>query len=114
MPNALTYISNLSKSVAYTAVDTFKEMNPTIEQLASDNADLGKIIYESIKDVKGATRKAKDAFAKSDVGEFAIQYKKSLFEDILAKTDDEFTKNLLLEWKRNEWKEDENDDGTRR
>lgn len=33
--------------------------------------------------------------------------KKSLFEDILAKTDDEFTKNQLLEWKRNQWKDDE-------
>lgn len=42
-----------------------------------------------------------------------VNIKKSLFEDILAKTDDEFTKNLLLEWKRNEWKDDENDDGTR-
>lgn len=39
-----------------------------------------------------------------------VNIKKSLFEDILAKTDDEFTKNLLLEWKHNEWKEDENDD----
>ena len=39
-----------------------------------------------------------------------VNIKKSLFEDILAKTDDEFTKNLLLEWKRNEWKDDENDD----
>ena len=39
-----------------------------------------------------------------------VNIKKSLFEDVLAKTDDEFTKNLLLEWKRNEWKDDENDD----
>ena len=39
-----------------------------------------------------------------------VNIKKSLFEDILAKTDDEFTKNLLLEWKKNEWKDDENDD----
>ena len=39
-----------------------------------------------------------------------VNVKKSLFEDILAKTDDEFAKNLLLVWKRNEWKDAENDD----
>ena len=39
-----------------------------------------------------------------------VNIKKSLFEDILAKTDEEFAKNLLLEWKRNKWKDDENYD----
>ena len=37
--------------------------------------------------------------------------KKAVFEKMLAQADDEFARNKLLEWKRNEWKEfDENAD----
>ena len=37
--------------------------------------------------------------------------KKAVFEKMLARADDEFTRNKLLEWKKNEWKEcDENAD----
>ena len=39
-----------------------------------------------------------------------LNIKKSLFEKILAQTDDEFAKNQLLEWQRNEWKDGEDDD----
>ena len=39
-----------------------------------------------------------------------LNIKKSLFEKILAQTDDEFAKNQLLEWQRNEWKDVEEND----
>lgn len=40
-----------------------------------------------------------------------LNVKKAVFEKMLAQADDEFTRNKLLEWKKNEWKEcDENAD----
>lgn len=82
MPNPFNYIQNLGKSVVYSSVDRIKEMNPSLEAFAEENAELGKVLYESVKDFKGTTKRAKDYVIKSKVGEFAVEYKKSLFESI--------------------------------
>lgn len=82
MANAMTYIANLGKSVTYSAVDKIKEMNPALSDLADQNAELGKVLYESVKDLKGTSLRAKKYISESSVGEFAREYKKAFFEDI--------------------------------
>ena len=82
MANALQYIANLGKSVTYSAIDKVKDMNPVVTEFAERNSELGKILYESIKDFKGTSIKLRDIALKSKVGEFAIEYKKAFFEDL--------------------------------
>ena len=82
MANVLKYIGNVSKSVVYSAVDQVKELNPAIAEAVELNSDLTKMVYESIKDYKGTVRRAKDFVIQSDVGEAAIQMKKSILEDL--------------------------------
>ena len=48
MANAFQYIANVGKSVGYSAIDTFKEMNPALSDFADQNGELGKILYESV------------------------------------------------------------------
>ena len=82
MANALQYISNIGKSVTYSAIDKIKDMSPVTAEFADQNKDLGKILYESVKDFKNTARKTTDYVLKSQVGEFATEYKKAFFEDL--------------------------------
>lgn len=82
MANALQYIANLGKSVTYSAIDQIKDMNPVISEFAEQNSELGKILYESVKDFKGTARKAYSYVKDSKVGEFGHEYYKALMEDI--------------------------------
>ena len=85
-PNKYTtvgrYVYNVGKSIGYSAIDVVKNSNPFIVDFVEENADLAKIAYETIKDFKGSLKKGKDYALQSKVGEFAVQYKKSLFEDL--------------------------------
>ena len=76
------YVYNVGKSIGYSTIDVVKNSNPFIVDFVEENADLAKIAYETIKDFKGSLKKGKDYALQSKVGEFAIQYKKSLFEDL--------------------------------
>ena len=82
MANAMTYIANLGKSVTYSTVDRLKNMNPALSDFADQNEELGRVLYESVKDFKGTTKKAAKYVSESAVGEFAKEYKKAFFEDI--------------------------------
>jgi hypothetical protein len=55
--NIVKYISNVTKSIGYSAIDTVKEMNPAISSFAEDNAELTKTLYAGIKDFKGTKAK---------------------------------------------------------
>ena len=82
MANAMTYIANLGKSVTYSTVDRLKNMNPALSDFADQNEELGRVLYESVKDFKGTTKRAAKYVSESAVGEFAKEYKKAFFEDI--------------------------------
>lgn len=82
MPSALTYIANIGKSVAYASVDQIKKSSPAIREFAEQNAELGKIAYQSVADFKGTQKRIADYITKTKVAEAAVVYKKALFEDL--------------------------------
>ncbi len=82
MPSALTYIANIGKSVAYASVDQIKKSSPAIKEFAEQNAELGKIAYQSVADFKGTQKRIADYITKTKVAEAAVVYKKALFEDL--------------------------------
>lgn len=82
--NVINYVSNISRSVAYSTVDHFKKNNETLTQFADMNKELGTILYNSVKDFKGTTAKGIDYVKNSAVGEAAFEFKKALFEDIAS------------------------------
>ena len=64
------------------------EQDVIIGRMERTNKELVKATYATLKDLRGSIKKGAEWVAKSDVGEFAIQYKKSLFEDIKSGTTD--------------------------
>lgn len=82
MANAMQYIANIGKSVAYSSVDRLKKTSPAIGEFAEQNAELGKVLYQSVRDYKGTQKKIKDYVTNSIVGEAAVEYKNAIFEDI--------------------------------
>lgn len=82
MANAMQYIANLGKSVIYSGVDQVKANNPAIAELAEQNAELGKVLYQSVSDFKSTQVKIGKWIRNTQIGEAAIEGKKALFEDI--------------------------------
>lgn len=82
MASAFKYISNLGKSVAYSTMDRVKDMNPSIAAFSEQNAELGKALYASVKDIRGTIQKGKKYVVESSIGEFGREYKKAFFEDL--------------------------------
>lgn len=82
MVNVASYIANLGKSVAYSAVDRLEKSAPAIAEFKDNNADLFKDVYKSVRDYKLTYSKGVDAFKRSKIYEAGDQYKQSLFEDI--------------------------------
>ena len=80
--NIAGYISNLGKSVAYSAVDKVKTMSPTTAEFATTNAELFKTMYANIRDYKGTYTRGLQTIKKSKVYEAADLGMKSIFEDI--------------------------------
>ena len=79
MANAMQYIANLGKSVIYSGVDQVKQNNPAIAELAEQNAELGKVLYQSVTDFKSTQVKIGKWIRNTQVGEAAIEGKKALF-----------------------------------
>ena len=80
--NGIKYIKNVTKSFGYAMVDVVGEMNPVINSFSEANGDLGKELYQSVKDYKGTAKKIKKSVMESDVYEFAKNYKRNLFDDL--------------------------------
>lgn len=82
MANIATYISNLGKSISYSAVDRVKQMSPVTGSMIETNNELFKEVYKGVKDYKGTYRRASSFIKSSKVYEAGDQIKKSIFEDI--------------------------------
>lgn len=80
--NVAKYISNLGKSVAYSAVDRFKDRNETIGEFTESNADLFKSIHDSVRNYKLTFNKTQNTFKQSKMYSGAEAVKQSLFEDL--------------------------------
>lgn len=80
--NVANYIKNLGKSVAYSAVDRFKETAPATAEFIETNEDLFKNVYSSISDFKGTYKSATNAFKSSKIYETGDLLFKSVIEDI--------------------------------
>ena len=82
MASAVKYLSNVTKSVKYAAIDALKDLNPIIVEGVEENADVAKVTYSSIKNFKTIVPKAAKSLADSQVGELAREAKKNLLEDL--------------------------------
>lgn len=60
MANPMMYISNIGKSITYATVDQLKKSSPAIQEFAEQNTELGKVLYQSVRDYKGTQRKIKE------------------------------------------------------
>lgn len=80
--NAVSYIGNLGKSIAYSAVDKFKEMSPATTELVTTNADLFKEVYTNIRDYRNTYKKTNSWFKQTKVYEASDLFFNSIFEDI--------------------------------
>lgn len=80
--NAIKYLSNVGRSVAYSTVDQVKQMNPAITSFSSTNAETMRSAYDAITHLKQHARKIKTNVLESDYGKAAIKAKENLFEDI--------------------------------
>ena len=79
---AARYIKNVTKSFGYAVMDVSAELNPAIKAFGERNQDLGKALYESVRDYKNTFKKAQKAISQSDVYDFAVSYKRNLFDDL--------------------------------
>ena len=82
MASAVKYLSNVTKSIKYAAVDVFKELNPVIVEGVEENKDIAKVTYASIKNFKKSSTKAMGGLSNSQIGELAREAKKNLIEDL--------------------------------
>ena len=93
--NLAKYLKNVGRSVVYSTVDHFTENNSAIQSFTEDNKELGKILYQSVKDFKGTINKGYNYALNSQIGVAAKEYKKALFEDI--KTGNFYNKERISE-----------------
>lgn len=82
MASAVKYLSNVTKSVKYAAIDALKDLNPIIVEGVEDNADAAKVTYSTIKNFRTIVPKAAKSLADSQVGELARETKKNLIADL--------------------------------
>ena len=82
MASAVKYLSNVTKSVKYAAIDVLKDLNPIIVEGVEENADVAKVTYSTIKNFKTIVPKAAKSLANSQVGELAREAKKNIIEDL--------------------------------
>lgn len=80
--NAIKYLSNVGKSIAYSTVDQVKEMNPALTSFASTNAEVLRTTYDAVTHLKQTVKKTKGDFLESDYGKIAVKAKNNLFEDL--------------------------------
>lgn len=82
--NVIKYLSNVGKSVVYSTVDQFKEMNPAIISFKETNADTLKYTYDILTHLKKSVKKTATVSLESEYSKIAIAAKNNLFEDIVT------------------------------
>ena len=80
--NAIKYLSNVGKSVAYSTIDKVKEMNPAVTSFKSTNADVLRSSYDAITHLRQYSKKVKNNVLDSQYGKAALKARDNLFEDI--------------------------------
>ena len=82
MANAISYIKNVGKSVAYTAFDVAKEMTPVFNDFAETNGELVSDMYKSIKNLKRNTKDLPNKIMETKYGKFGKTYLENLTSDL--------------------------------
>ena len=82
MANAITYARNIGKSVAYSAIDEVKRLNPALTSFAETNADIAKSAYDSVKNLKLTAKKISAEAMESDYASVAKNMISNIKEDI--------------------------------
>ena len=82
MANALSYIANIGKSVKYSSIDAFKEMNPVVKSFYETNNDIIKDTYIAMKDIKNTAKNSYTKAMESPVAGLAKNYYNNLIDDI--------------------------------
>lgn len=82
MPNAISYIKNVGKSVGYSTVKVIKDMNPVFSDFAETNGELVSDMYKSIKKLKKNSKQIPNMVMESNYGKFAKTYLENLTSDI--------------------------------
>lgn len=80
--NIAGYISNISKSVGYSALDKIKTISPVTGEFTETNSELFKSMYSNIRDFKGSYVRGMDIVKKSKIYEAADVGVNAIFEDI--------------------------------
>lgn len=84
MNNVASYLSNVTKSIAYSSIDIMKEYNTTLASGLETNANLFKEIYSSVRQYKNTYRRVGNMFKGSKVYEASDLLRKSVFEDLAS------------------------------
>lgn len=82
MANAITYARNIGKSVAYSAINEVKRLNPALTSFAETNADIAKSAYDSVKNLKLTAKKISAEAMESDYASVAKNMISNIKEDI--------------------------------
>lgn len=82
MANAITYLGNVGKSIAYSAVDEIKNLNPAITSFKDTNSDVAKSAYSSIKNLKAMTKQLSAKVMESEYADLGRDLLDNMKEDI--------------------------------
>lgn len=80
--NIAGYISNLGKSIGYSAVDRVSKMAPNTAEFVESNSELFKEVSNSIRDYKNTFKRTKNVVKTSKVYEAGDVLMTSVFEDL--------------------------------
>ena len=80
MANALTYMKNVGKSVAYSSVKVIKDMNPVIKDFSETNASAISGTYKTIRDMKKVSKRLGSRVKDSSY----YQYGKGTFDNLMS------------------------------
>ena len=82
MGNIAGYITNLGKSVSYSALDRVKKMTPSVTEFAETNGELFKTVYSDIINFRQTYKRSLNTVKKGKVYEAADEGINALFQDI--------------------------------
>lgn len=80
--SAIRYLSNFSKSMAYTAVDVVKDMNPAFTSFAETNQEVAQISYRSIRDFKATARSSAKTINDNEYTDYVKKGFKNAWSDL--------------------------------
>ena len=82
MANAISYMKNLGKSITYSSIDTFKQLNPVVTSFYQTNEDIFRDSYRAIKNIKETAKTGYTKAMESPVTGLAKGYYDNLIDDL--------------------------------